>query len=162
MKVHHPMIKTGSIQVLRFLYILSLLLIAPVVLSAQDFSLDATVSENKIFIGEQFTLTIEIKGSAVRNVEMPELPDFNGVRLLSATPSRGTSISIVNGKTSTAITYTYSFIAREKGNYTIPPISVPIDGEMHETPPIPVEIWKRTICLQREPARCQISLWRLR
>ena len=143
MKVHHPMIKTGRIQALRFLYFLSLLLIAPVVLSAQDFSLDATVSENKIFIGEQFTLTIEIKGSAVRNVEMPELPEFNGVRLLSATPSRGTSISIVNGKTSTAITYTYSFIAREKGNYTIPPISVPIDGEVHETSPIPVEILEK-------------------
>lgn len=137
------MIKTGRIGALRFLSLFLLLLIIPLVLSAQDFSLDATVSENKIFIGEQFTLTIEIKGSSVRNVEMPELPDFNGVRLLSTTPSRGTSISIVNGRTSTAITYTYSFIAREKGNYTLPPISIPVDGEMHQTSPIQIEVLEK-------------------
>ena len=108
--------------------------------AAQDFSLDATVSENKIFIGEQFTLTIEIEGSAVRNVQMPDLPEFSGVRLLSSTPSRGTSISVINGRTTTAITYTYSFIAREKGNFEIPPITVPIDGVNHQTAPIRIEI----------------------
>ncbi|MGF1670999.1 MAG: BatD family protein, partial [Balneolaceae bacterium] len=119
-------------------------LIIPIELSAQDFSIDATVSENKVFIGEQFTLTIEIKGSSVRNVEMPVLPEFSGVRLLSSTPSRGTSISMINGRTSTAITYTYSFIAREKGNYTIPSITIPVDGEMHKTSPIQIEVLEKS------------------
>lgn len=136
MKAIRRMTRTGKAF---FLPVLLILLFAGKT-AAQDFSLDATVSENKIFIGEQFTLTIEIEGNEVRNVRMPELPDFRGIRLLSPTPSRGTSISVINGRTTTAITYTYSFIAREKGNYEIPPITVPIDGESHKTSPIRIEI----------------------
>ena len=112
-------------------------------LSAQDFSLEATVSENRIFIGEQFTVSVEITGSSMRDVSLPRLPQVDGVGILSTTPSRSTSISIVNGRTTTSTTYSFSLIAREKGEYTIPPISIDIDGERRTTNPIRIEIIER-------------------
>ncbi len=107
---------------------------------AQDFQLEATVSENQVFVGEQFTISVEVAGSSMRNVSLPVLPELEGMRVLSSTPSRSTSISIVNGQTTTTTTYNFSVIARETGEYTIPPISIEIDGEERQTNPIRVEV----------------------
>ena len=112
-------------------------------LYAQDPALQATVSENRIFIGEQFTVTIEVTGSTMRDVSLPVLPSISGVGVLSSTPSRSTSISIVNGRTTTSTSYTFSLIARERGTFTIPPITIEIDGETRSTNPIQIEIIER-------------------
>lgn len=101
---------------------------------------EATVSENKIFIGEQFTLSIEVIGSSAGDVSLPVLPEIDGVRILSSVPSRSTSISIINGRTSASTSYNFTLIAREEGEYTIPPVSIEIDGEEYSTEPIPIEI----------------------
>lgn len=109
-------------------------------LAAQDYTLEATVSENRIFIGEQFVLSVEVAGTSMRNVSLPVLPDIEGVRILNSTPSRSTSISIVNGRTNTTTAYSYNLIARETGTFTIPPIQIEIDGEIRQTDPIRIEI----------------------
>lgn len=106
----------------------------------QDFEIQATVTENKIFIGEQFNLLIEVTGSAMRDVALPQLPAIDGIGILSATPSRSSSISIVNGRTTTSTTYSFGLIARETGYFTIPPVTIEIDGEEHQTDPIVVEV----------------------
>ncbi|WP_158278720.1 BatD family protein [Rhodohalobacter mucosus] len=108
-----------------------------------DFTLEATISENKIFIGEQFTVSVQIGGSSMRGVSLPRIPEMDGVGLLSATPSRSTSVTIVNGRTTTSTTYTFSFVARSEGSYTVPPISIDIDGETYQTDPIPFDILER-------------------
>ena len=122
----------------------ALLLFAPVSLKAQEISLEATVSESRIFLGEQFTLTVEVSGRSVRNVSLPQLPEIPGVRLLSQNPSRSTSISIVNARTSTTTSYRYALIAAEAGSFTIPPVPIEIDGEIRQTEPIPIEILQRS------------------
>lgn len=109
-------------------------------LSAQDFSIEASVSESQIFIGEQFSLDIEVRGSSVRSVALPVLPQIDGIRVLSSTPSRSSSISIVNGQTTTTTSYTYTLIARERGHVTIPPVTVTIDGEEYTTNSLDIEI----------------------
>lgn len=134
--------KTGKFHsvYMRAILFICLSLSAQAVFS-QDYTLDATVSENRIFTGEQFRLSIEVSGSSMRDVSLPVLPSaIDGVRILSTTPSRSSSISIVNGRTSTSTTYTYSLIARETGNYTIPPVTIEIDGEERQTDPIQIEI----------------------
>lgn len=124
--------------------ILSLILLlipfGEIVLAQQDFQLEATVSENKIFIGEQFNLRVEVSGSSMRDVSLPVVPDIDGIGLLSQTPSRSSSISIVNGQTTTSTTYSYGLIARETGFFTIPPVTIEIDGQQYQTEPIQVEV----------------------
>lgn len=136
--------KIGKLNVvLLWLFSAGLVLFSPSQLFGQDYSIEATVSENKIFIGEQFTLSIQVSGTSMRNVALPVLPELNGVRVLSTTPSRSTSISIVNARTSTTTTYSYALIAQETGNYTIPPVTIEIDGEEKQTDPIQIEILQR-------------------
>lgn len=125
---------------LRLFFLFIFFLIGTVPISAQDFNLEATVSENKIFTGEQFQLSVEVSGTSIRDVSLPVLPDIDGFRVLSGTPSRSTSISIVNGATTATTTYTYTLIARGTGHYTIPPISVTIDNSERQTQPIEVEV----------------------
>lgn len=136
--------KIGKLNVvLLWLFTAGLVLFPPSQLFGQDYSIEATVSENKIFIGEQFTLSIQVSGTSMRNVALPVLPELSGVRVLSTTPSRSTSISIVNARTSTTTTYSYALIAQETGNYTIPPVTIEIDGEEEQTDPIQIEILQR-------------------
>jgi hypothetical protein len=112
-------------------------------LSAQDFEVNASVSENQVFIGEQFSLSIEITGSSMRDVSLPSLPDVDGVRILSSTPSRSTSLSIVNGRTTTSTTYNFTLIARGTGEVTIPPVTIEVGEETYETNPVQIEIIER-------------------
>lgn len=108
-----------------------------------DFTIEATISENKIFIGEQFTVSVQVSGTTMRGVSLPRMPEIDGAGLLSATPSRSTSVTIVNGRTTTSTTYTFSLVARAQGSYTVPPISIDIDGETYQTDPIPFDILQR-------------------
>lgn len=112
--------------------------------TAQNYELRAVVSENRVFTGEQFTLTIEVSGGSMRNLQIPVLPDLRGVRVLSSTPSRGTNITMVNGRTTTTITYSYTLLAQTPGNFTIPSIDVVIDGEAQRTSPVQFEIIERS------------------
>jgi hypothetical protein len=141
----HEMNKTGNALSAFSFFILCVMLLAGIApkISAQDFTVDATVSENQIFIGEQFSLDIEVRGSSMRDVSLPSIPDLDGVRVLSSTPSRSTSLSIVNGQTSTTTTYSFTLIAREVGEYTIPSVSIEVGGETYETSPIQIEIIER-------------------
>ncbi|MDX1640758.1 MAG: BatD family protein [Balneolaceae bacterium] len=126
-----------------FRFLSSILLfisLANTAVAQQDFQLQATVSENKIFIGEQFNLHVEVSGSSMRDVSLPQLPDIDGIGILSSTPSRSSSISIVNGRTTTSTTYSYGLIARNTGFFTIPPVTIEIDGEEYQTEPIEVEV----------------------
>lgn len=132
--------KTGNRQ-LFFISVLFLLLILPVQhLHAQQPEVEATVSETKVFTGEQMELSIQVKSRTSHNVELPLIPEFSGFRLLSTNPSRSTSISIVNNQTTRTTTYTYLFVALEPGNYTIPPVTIMVDGESRQTQSIPVEV----------------------
>ncbi len=121
-------------------FFLLLIPFGKIALAQQDFQIQATVSENKIFIGEQFNLRVEVSGSSMRDVSLPVIPDINGIGLLSQTPSRSSSISIVNGRTTTSTTYSFALIARETGNFTIPPVTIEVDGEQYQTESIQIEV----------------------
>jgi len=137
------MIKTGSYLKgpVLFLVLISMLsVITPERMMAQDVTLDAVLSETKIFTGEQFTLSIEIQSSGTHSTQLPQLPLIDGARVVSSNPSRSTSISIVNGQTSRTTSYIYTLIATDTGSYSVPSINVVIDGEVRQTSPIDFEV----------------------
>jgi len=107
-----------------------------------DINVVATVSQTTVYTGERISLSVEVSGD-FNNVSRPSLPEFTGFRLLSNNPSTSRSYSFVNGKTSSSYTYSYYLIAREKGTYTIPSITVSIDSKEFTTDPIDVEIVDR-------------------
>jgi hypothetical protein len=146
------MIETGKMRLLTLFMLLGIYFGFTPIAQTQDFTLEASLSENQVFVGEQFSLSIEVKGSALRSIDLPVMPDIEGIRILSATPSRGQSISIVNGQTTTVTSYTYTLIARETGTFRIPPILVTVDGEEHVTNSLEVQVLQQR-SLQSNPGQ---------
>lgn len=107
-----------------------------------SITVEATVSESKVYTGERVSLSIEVSGD-FNNVSRPELPDFEGLRLLSNNPSTSRSYSYINGESTTSYTYSYYLVAQNKGSFQIPPVNITIDGETHQTNPINVEVIDR-------------------
>jgi hypothetical protein len=108
---------------------------------AEEVSVRATVDRNSVVAGEAFNLTITVSGAS--GVPEPELPrqitrDFD---LYSTGSSRNFSFS--GGQVSTAIAFSYRLVALNEGTYTIPPISIRVDGDVLETQPIPVTVLRR-------------------
>src|SRR5699024_10556209 len=108
-------------------------------LPQSDISVHATLSEHTICTGAPIKLPTKISGD-FNDISRPKLPEFEGFRLLSNRPSTSRSFQYINGKTSTSYTYTYQLIAQKKGNYTLPGVSISIDGTEYQTDPIKVSI----------------------
>lgn len=117
-------------------------LFAPRAWAQSGASVQATVSQTTIYTGERIQLSIRVSGN-FNEVSRPSLPEFKGFRLLSNMPSTSRSYRYVNGQSSTTYSYSYQLIAQQKGSYTIPPVTITIDGQEHQTDPIDVTIVDR-------------------
>lgn len=132
------MTKIGNLY--QVLLILTFSLISFIPGLAQDVQVEATLSETNIFTGEQVRLELNISGTSMGSVQQPELSEFNGLRWLRGSTSRGTKYALINGKPSVTYTFGYALIAQSPGNYTIPPIEIEVDGETYNTDPISFEV----------------------
>ncbi len=66
-----------------------------------------------------------------------EAPYFTGFSVLSG-PNVSTSMTVVNGRTTQSVRYTYLLQPEEVGNYYIEPASIRVDGEVFETSPVEI------------------------
>lgn len=117
-------------------------------LAAQGVNVSASLSETAVFTGERIVLTVQVSGKDFRNVSNPQLPDLKGLQYLSTTPSTSSNYSYVNGHTSRSYSYIYYLQAEKQGSYTVPPITVTIDGKNYKTEPISVKIQNRNAAAQ--------------
>lgn len=124
-----------------FLFCFLFLLQVPA-LAQPSVSVEATVSNNVIYAGERLKLDITISGD-FNEVSRPSLPDFSDFQLLNNTPSTSRSISYSNGVTRSSYTYSYYLSPNGPGNFTIPSISISVDGENYQTEPIDIEVTNR-------------------
>lgn len=109
--------------------------------AAQDaVQVEATLSSTVIYRGESFTLGIRIEGRSMVDIDIPQIEGIPGARLLNRVPSRSTNYQIINGRASSSITYTYTLMAQEEGEHTLPPIEVSVGGETIRTEPVSYRI----------------------
>ena len=106
----------------------------PAATHAQDIQVRAFLSSERVGFGGQFVLNVEVSGTQQIDTE-PVLPDMEefGQYLGSGT---STSMQIVNGRTSVALTYQYRFQATRDGVFEIGAVKVTAGGETYETEPI--------------------------
>lgn len=130
--------KTGRASL--FLAVFTIIFGFCTVSNAQDISVEAALSETKIFSGEQVKLELSISGTSMGSVSQPELPEIDGLRWLRGSTQRGTKYSLINGKPSVTYTFGYTLIAQTPGNYTIPSVEVSVDGTTYKTDPLRFEI----------------------
>jgi BatD DUF11 like domain len=108
--------------------------------SAGSLSAQAAVDNSDVFVGEPFTLQIQVSGS-----ESPQRPDLSHIDGFNVTFQGGTqnsssSIEIINGRVTRNVQEGYIFSYRltplRKGKLLIPPVKVNANGEIASTSPI--------------------------
>lgn len=106
--------------------------------SAQEISARAFLSAPQVGVGRQFVLNVEVSGTQQLEQDpvLPDMEDF--ASFLSAGTS--TSIQIVNGRTSMAITYQYRFQALQEGTFEIGAVSVTAGDRTVQTQPVTLEV----------------------
>ena len=97
-----------------------LLLFLPNFTKAQNVKFYINTDRDKIVVGETFVLEAILENGDARAIQMPDLAPFKIVQ----GPSTSTSISIVNGKRSTTMSYQYMLLAVSNGKYTLGPATV--------------------------------------
>ncbi|RNC83324.1 MAG: protein BatD [Balneola sp.] len=132
------MIRTGKSTFFISFYIFLFLLSARVI--AQDITIDASLTQTKIFSGENVRLDIKVSGQSINSINRPTIPNIDGLRWLSGSTSTSQNFSYVNGRPSVAYTYGYQFIAQAPGNYTLPALEFTVNGENYQTNEISFEV----------------------
>jgi hypothetical protein len=102
-----------------------------------DVIFDASLSTYDCAVGEQVVLELKLTGS-LNEPAQPTVPQLPGVDVQPAGVSN--NISIINGVTSSASTYTYILTPRTDGRHRIPPIQVMIGGATYSTQPLTLNV----------------------
>ncbi|MBI4060374.1 MAG: protein BatD [Elusimicrobia bacterium] len=88
--------------------------------AAADLSVSATLSARSAAPGDQLVLSVSISGSGSAAPKLPLIPD---VEIYESGKSQ--SLSIINGRVSSSVLYTYILAPRKAGRFVVPPIEVP-------------------------------------
>ena len=104
-------------------------------LYAQNVEFKATVSKNHLGANER----LRIEFSMNKDGDNFVAPNFQGFTVVMG-PSQSISRSWINGVSSFSKTYIYILQPNSKGNFTIQPASIEIDGRTYKTNPIQITV----------------------
>lgn len=113
------------------------LFIATIPIMAQNATVTATVSSNKVGLSDRFKYTIEVTNSAdAKDFRPPSLTDF---RILGG-PNQSMSYQNLNGNISQSVAYSYILQPKELGKFTIGAAYVKVNGQTLTSKPITIEV----------------------
>jgi hypothetical protein len=107
------------------------------VLFAEEASFTASVSKNRVVVGEQFQLSFTINTNA-SNFTPPDLNNF----ITYSGPNQSSSMQIINGSVSQAISINYILAAKNEGKFTIGSANIKVGNRVLNTKPIAIEVGK--------------------
>ncbi len=110
---------------------------------ARAGELRAALSTNEAYVNSPVQYTIQV--SNAREHEPPSFPEIDGVAVRSlGSPRKSSRISIINGHRSqqSSVVYQWQIIPRREGTFTIPAISVSVDGRDQKTRPMRLSVVK--------------------
>lgn len=103
-------------------------------------SFEASTDAREIFEGNYIEVKFTLKNASGKDFQLPPLEDFD---ILSG-PSRSVSTTIINGRRSQELSYTYLLTPKKKGNLTIGSASIEAEGQILKTKPIIVKVLEST------------------
>ncbi len=131
-------VKTGSS--LLFLLLMSFY---SLVSFANEIKVTATVDQNRVEIGDPFTLTVSVSSSSTVSVRDPQLPQLSGLDLFHSWNESNTRSTFSSGqggfKTVVTQMYNYQLAPKRVGKIRISPVTVIVGGKTFKTKPIVIE-----------------------
>src|SRR5450432_475498 len=110
-------------------------------------SFTATLDRDTVTLGEPVTLSLTFEGGQSKNVPSPAVPG-----LLIAQTGTSQNVSFINGAMSSTVTITFSVMARQAGEFTIPALTADVNGQQLATVPL-----KLTVLKARAPAAVAVN-----
>jgi len=98
----------------------------------------ASTDAKQIVAGNYFEVSFTLENARSQQFKAPSFINFNIV----GGPNSSTQMSIVNGRTSQKMTYSYTLSTDKLGKYSIGPAEIIVDGKVLKTDPIQIEILK--------------------
>ena len=118
-------------QVLRMSWLLGLWLVFGVALTAYSQApVEVVVHPKNGTVDEPFRLSVVVRGDAAGR---PQIPQVAGLEIREA--GQSSNYSWVNGRSSREVVYSYQIVADKPGSYTIPSLSMQVDGQPVQTEP---------------------------
>ncbi len=107
---------------------------------------------NAVEMGKQFRLSFTLNERGT-NLKLPTDLSSNFDILMGPSTGQSTSIQTINGRTTTEVSYSYTFIlqAKKEGSFEIRPASIEVGGKVFESNSIKIEVVKA----QSQPAQVQ-------
>jgi hypothetical protein len=118
--------------------VLFCLVLFPRVAGAATFT--ATLERDTITLGESSTLSLAFSDGQPQNPPSPaQIPNL---QITYIGPS--SQFSVINGQVSSSVTYNFSVVPRQAGDYTIPAMTVDIGGQKLTSQPLVLKVLKPT------------------
>ena len=108
---------------------------------ADEIELTASVDKTTVELGSYVRFTIGVHGAF--DTDQPQLPPLESFSL-GYGPTVSTQTKIVNNVVSVYRGFSYGLIAKEKGKFTIGPITLEYKGKTYKSNPVNVEVVDRT------------------
>lgn len=105
----------------------------------QDPAVRAFLDRNSVFVGQQFTLSVEVSVSGASGSREPRLPPMEEFATFLGRRS-SQQFRLVNGRMSTSRTFSFHFQATREGEFEIGAVQVQLDGKVHKTAPLQIRI----------------------
>ena len=112
----------------RIIFLWAMLMMAAIPLWADEEVSFTASAPDAVAVGDQFRLSYTITTQDVRDFRVASIRGFDV--LMGPSRSTQSSVQIINGKTTStqSITFTYILMAKTEGEYTIPGATVTADG----------------------------------
>ncbi len=129
---------------LKYLLTLVLTILTVTLAQAAEIEFNASVDRSTVGLGEDFILTVTVRGQDMASVPKPELPSLPDFNLLGSSSSQSTNIQFVNGQMSkqASINYIYYLSAKKLGKLTIDPCLIKYKDQEYRSQPIEIEVVK--------------------
>lgn len=100
---------------------------------AQRFT--ATASSNNVPVNWKFEITYTIENGDAKSFTPPRIENFDVYG-----PATSQNISIVNGRMSKSVSYTYTLQPKKQGDFTIPPATANINGSQMQSNGLSIKV----------------------
>lgn len=129
---------------LKYLLPFVLIILTVSLTQAAEIEFNASVDRSTVGLGEDFVLTVNVRGQDMASVPKPQLPDLPDFNLLGSSSSQSTNIQFVNGQMSkqASINYIYYLSAKKLGKLTIGPCSIKYKDQEYLSQPIGIDVAK--------------------
>ncbi len=118
---------------------------------AQNISVDASVDASEIGTEEVVNFTIAFSGENLPDIQTPEAPAAQGLVLSRPFPSTSRNVSILNGRMSQSLSFSWTYQPIQEGNAKIFSTSVTVDGATVDTKEIEITVVPQSQRPQRQP-----------